>query len=401
LMLCLMATFCFVLSDRVEILANDPKAQTLIDTAVPGTHILLREGYHKLSVNLKSFQILEGDKGAVLEGPIVIDGKVDVVVTNVNINAPTSTCVEINSNSKNITVQNSDIGPCHGRGIHISSSQVIQIYDSYVHPQFKVSGCCDSGDSIFVESVNQLQVLGNVLAYGESNMEISNSHGIVIKGNFMLNPLGPFPRGQHVQVWNDPVQTNIKVLNNYVLSSNDSKYLLPADQEDAINFGIVDGVEASNNYITGGQSHSGCGLIADDGANNVLFNNNTLVYTGQCGIGIASGKTQVITNNRIFNSYLPDSGNTAFYVWSQYKEPCGPVQASGNVCWATKPDGTPSSYWNGGGCDPVTLKDNTFDKDAYNALYPIDKTNPPPKIPPIPYKCVAASPYSTQDGPKC
>jgi len=374
----------------------------LIDAAPPGAHILLGPGYHKFErVNLKSFQILEGVKGSVLEGPVVIDGKSNVVISTVTVVSPASTCVEIINNCKNITVQSSEIGTCHGRGIHVSNSQDIHIFDNYVHPQFKVSGCCDNGDSIFVEGVTDMEVQGNVLAYGESNMEISNTHNLVIKGNFMLNPLGPGPRGQHVQAWNDKVQTNIKVLNNYVLSSTDSKYLLPADQEDAINFGYCDGVVASHNYITGGKSPSGCGLIADEGANGVLFDNNTLLYTGQCGIGIASGTQQVATNNRIFNSPVPGGGNTALYVWNQYKESCGPVQVSGNILWATKPDGSPSSYWNGGGCDPATYDNNKVDKDAYNELNPIDKTNPPPKIPPIPYKCVAASPYSTQDGPKC
>jgi len=398
---CILVAVCYS-TPIVQIVAGDPNAHSLIEGAAPGSQIVLGPGYHRLeSVNLKSFQTLTGAKGSVLEGPVVVDGKTNVVVTTMTISSPASTCVEIINNSNNITVQSSAIGTCHGRGIHIANSQRVHIYDNYVHPQFKVSGCCDSGDTIFVESVTNMDVQGNVLAYGESNMEISHSHDIVIKGNFMLNPLGPFPRGQHVQAWDDKLQTNIKVLNNYVLSSTDSKYTLPADQEDAINFGFVDGVEASNNYITGGKSASGCGLIADEAANGVLFNNNTLVLTGQCGIGIACGTHQVATNNRIFNSYLPSGGNTAFYVWNQYKDPCGPVQASGNVLWATKPDGTPSSYWNGGGCDPVTLSNNKVDKDAYDALNPIDRTNPPPKIPPIPFSCVAASPYSNQVGLKC
>jgi len=392
---------CLTAAPLLKIEAEDPNSQFLINAAPPGAHILLGEGFHKYeSVNLKSYQILEGTKGSVMEGPVVIEGKTGVTISTVNINSPGSTCVEI-INSKNITVQSSEVGTCHGRGIYVSNSQEIHIYDNYVHPQFKVSGCCDNGDTIFVQNVNDMEVQGNVLAYGESNMEIANSHNLLIKGNFMLNPLGPGPRGQHVQAWDDKVQTNIRVLNNYVLSSTDSKYLLPADQEDAINFGFVDGVVASNNYITGGKSPSGCGLIADEGANDVLFDNNTLVETGQCGIGIASGTHQVVTNNKIFNSFIPKGGNTALYVWSQYKDPCGPVQSTGNILWATKPDGTPSSYWNGGGCDPATFNSNTVDKDAYDKLNPIEKTNPPPRIPPFPYKCVASSPYSTQVGPKC
>jgi len=63
--------------------------------------------------------------------------------------------------------------------------------------------------------------------------------------------------------------------------------------------------------------------------------------------------------------------------------------------------GTPSSYWNGGGCEPVTFTNNTMNTDAYNLLNPIDKTHPAPPIPPIPKQCVVKSPYTTNTGTPC
>jgi hypothetical protein len=50
----------------------------------------------------------------------------------------------------------------------------------------------------------------------------------------------------------------------------------------------------------------------------------------------------------------------------------------------------------------VNQANNIFNQPAYNILFPMDKTNVPPLIPPQPRACVAASPYSTQtSNPSC
>ncbi len=136
-------------------------------------------------------------------------------------------------------------------------------------------------------------VTGNVIAYGESNIEAPlGVSDLSIDGNFLLNPRGPFPRGQNVQTWN---AHHILVRKNYTLSSrNTRRYLYPDDQEDSINFGFGKSFKAEDNYVTGGESPSGCGIIADDGANSVEMLGNVLVDTGACGIGIASGTDQIV-----------------------------------------------------------------------------------------------------------
>jgi acid phosphatase len=254
-------------------------------------------------------------------------------------------------------------------------------------------------------------VQGNVVAYGEANIEAQNQLGLNIIGNFFLNPRGRAnSRGQNVQVYYG--SSNVLVRNNYALASTDiTKYGFAEDQEDSMNFGgdpsagPTTGIVAQNNYITGGRSVSGCGLTADTAANDAQFLNNTLVNTGQCGIGIADGTNQVVQGNKILNATpVSGGGNAALYVWKVHSSDpvCGPVQISNNVASAIATDGSANSFWDGGGCDPVTMTNNTFDAAAQQALSPASQTLPPPPIPPQPAKCAIASPFTTSTAlPDC
>jgi hypothetical protein len=78
------------------------------------------------------------------------------------------------------------------------------------------------------------------------------------------------------------------------------------------------------------------------------------------------------------------------------------VQVTNNIIYGVKPDGTPSSYWNGGGCGSVTYTGNTVSHQAYSLLSPDSQKLPRPAIPPKPHSCVAPAPYVTQTGwPSC
>jgi len=359
---------------------------------------------------------------AQASGQLVIQNQSNKVYSGLNIttsgkkNGVPIDCVVI-IDSTNITIEDSQIGPCGGNGINIynnsAQSSGMQIFDNYIHPETHdpdPNDCCDNNDGVFIQDgVSQVTVQGNVIAYSESNVEIlgvqagSGVNGVTVIGNFLLNPRGgsPSSRGQNVQAW---YATNVVVLNNYTLSSRDkTKYLHAEDQEDSINFGPGTGFLVSNNYITGGHSPSGCGLLADDGANSGLFLGNRLLDTGQCGVGIASGTNQLVYHNRILNrTPVNGGGNTALYVWSQYPEPCGPVAVTHNIATEIRKDGTQSGFWYGGGCDPLKESGNTWNEAARKRLTPPETKMPPPLIPPQPRNCVAKSPYSTQTNwPAC
>jgi hypothetical protein len=344
-------------------------------------------------------------------GPVNISGQSGTVISGLKITSASGDCVTI-SNSSNITIKNSEIGPCGGNGIHVSGGNSINVYDSYIHPEMTHStqrSCCDSHDGVYADGTSNLTIQGNVIAYGEANIEVTHVNTVTVVGNFLLNPINSDPsqaadqqsRGQNFQAYYG-VQ-NVLFKNNYALSSLDTgKYLYPENQEDSVNFGQTNNFTVRDSYIRGGHSSSGCGVIADDGANGAQFLNNTLVDTGQCGIGIADGTTHVIDSNRILNrTPVSGGGNTAIYIWKQYGGACGPVTLSNNTAAEVQSSSNYNSYWNGGGCTPLTMISNTWDGAAYTALEPIDTKYPAPKVPPQPFACAAVSPYTTQTVPVC
>lgn len=328
-------------------------------------------------------------------GPINLNAQSNVTISGLHITSTTGDCVTI-TNSANITIQQSEIGPCAGNGIKISGGTSVNVYDSYIHAE-SMHACCDKGDGIYATGVSYLTVQGNVIAYNETNIEISNATDPKIIGNFLLNPRNTTTgsRGENVQAWGG--NSNITVENNYALSSEDTTlYTYAAKQEDSINFGKSSGILVENNYIEGGLSPSGCGIIADNDANSATFSGNTLVNTGSCGIGIASGTNQVINSNRIITlDPVSGGGNRPLYVWNQYSVPCGPVSISNNIGAVVLSNGTINSYWLGGGCGTISFSNNTWGQAAVTALTPPPS---PPLIPPEPHACPAPSPYTTQHG---
>jgi hypothetical protein len=361
---------------------------------------------------------------------------------NYRISTDSGDCVDL-SGARNVTFSNSDIGPCGGRGIAITGGSGEYIYDSYIHVEKRATGCCDSHDGIFINFSNDDVVQGNVVAYGESNVQTFGSYNVRIVGNFLLNPLGPFPRGEQIQTGRG---SDIRIINNLVLSTSDTTLgpaigtgntaFIPYGQDDTgnrpsdnLSIYTTQNVDVENNYITGGldattpgsggsQAASGCGLIADGAdiiaANRVTFKDNTLVNTGQCGIGIATGTNHIVTGNKTINLNPNGHGNTAVYIWKQYRPACGPVLLNGNIASLIRSTGYASGYWNGGGCGSVTCDGtntnidncNNFDygsrRTAYKLLTPILTKVPPPLIPPLPKNCVVKSPFSTQTAlPSC
>jgi Right handed beta helix region len=343
--------------------------------------------------------------------PIVINGKSGTVIDGLKITSTQGDCVRI-VNSKNITIQNSEIGPCGGNAVSITGGAGISIFDSYIHPETQSPGCCDHNDGVYAIETSDLRIQGNVIAYGESNIEVQGGTSVTVIGNFLLNPRAPFPRGQNFQCWSHgpkgtgPRCRNVTVSNNYAVSSTDTeKYLYPDNGEDSINFGQSDGVVADNNFIVGGHSNSGCGLIADKGTNNAQFRNNRLLDTGQCGIGISDGSNHLVENNKVLNrTPVPGAGNQGIYVWQSYKDKgnCSSVRVSNNISIALKPDGSKTGFWKGKGCDPVTLENNVWGPDAGKALAQVERHFAPPPIPPQPKSCAVRSPYTTDTSvPSC
>jgi hypothetical protein len=320
-------------------------------------------------------------------GPLVIDSKSDVVLKDLQITSTTGDCLVIR-NSQRITIVNTQIGPCGGRGIEVARSADIRILNNYIHPESTATSCCDRGDGIFAYLTDGLVIQDNVVSYGETNIELMGVRNAQVFRNRLVNPRGPFPRGQQVQVWaHGSIRSSDVLIQGNVAISAVSGYKFPDGQWDAINIGMSDRVTVRDNHISGGRSQSGCGIVVDSGANSVQMLNNTLLHTGQCGIGVGSGTNHVVDGNRVYNHglNLPNVGNTAIYVWKQYAGVCGPVQITNNIAVLIRPNGQLSSYWDGGGCGPVTHYGNTFDQPAVASLAPPSSLMAPPPAPNYPH----------------
>jgi hypothetical protein len=274
-------------------------------------------------------------------GPIDITDAAFASYVGLHITSDAGPCVRIVGGS-HVTVSASEIGPCAGNGVEVSGGDSITIQDSYVHPEHPAKGCCDTGDGVFATGTTNLTLAGNVIAFGEANIEVGTSSHVHVTGNFLLNPQNAGSRGQNFQSWG--AMSDVTVLGNYALSSTDAAYKFPEKQEDSINFGFTTTIVAKGNYVSGGHSASGCGIIADEAANSVTFQDNVLVDTGQCGIGIASGTNQLVDGNKILNSTpVAGGGNTGLVVWKQYSDPCGPVTLSNNVSTPSRSRATRST----------------------------------------------------------
>jgi hypothetical protein len=241
------------------------------------------------------FFLLTSITEASAHGPLVIRNQNTQTFSGLSISTTSEPCAQI-INSTNIT-KGSQIGPCGtnnttsaSQGIVINGGGGINIYDNYIHVENLASGCCDTHDGVLINhGATDVTIQGNVIAFNETNIEVmGGSSGVMVSGNFLLNPRGPFPRGEQFQS-SGPNVTNVTVSNNYVSSSTEPGYPFPGNQEDAVNYFKSETFTAQGNYIVGGQSSSGCGILIDILSNNGTINNNLLHNTGQCGIGVADG----------------------------------------------------------------------------------------------------------------
>lgn len=272
------------------------------------------------------------------------------------------------------------------------NSPDVKVVDNYIHPECTTGD--DTGNGVWVVTSARTLVQGNVIDQGGSNVVVMGSSATVVKGNYLRNPNGPFPRGTQVSVWEYGTirSSDVRIEQNYLFSNNYS-------QEDGVNIGFSDRTIVAANYVTGGRSPSGCGILAaDQDAQGTQVLNNKLLNTGQCGIGLGSGRNHAVQGNRVYNgaeSFVNGGGNTAIYVWNQYPEVCGTIDVSSNIAVQVHPSRYLSGWWYGGGCDPTALANNVWNQQAITALTPVETQLPAPPVPPVPYAQRAVSPWSS------
>jgi regulation of enolase protein 1 (concanavalin A-like superfamily) len=380
----------------------------------------------------------------VASGPLNINGQNGTVYENLHVTSTSGPCVTI-TNSTNITFHNMEVGPCNssdanstynGQALVITGGSGIKILDSYIHAESpgivnrtNNQTTFDVGDNIMCNDSTNVLIQGNVIAWGQSNIETGANGpacpGLKVIGNFLLNPidsLNTWYRGQQVAMGNGG--HDILVDRNYSLASTDtSKWKYAANSSDMIAAGgnggnSIDGLTVTNNYVTGGTFAWGCGIIMDGGMNSETYSktttisNNVLVDSGVCGISVEGGYNYTISGNKVMNRNTGlANNNQAFEVFQLYSfYGCGNVTLTNNLGYAINTTGYISGMWYGGGCTNVTgatsgSNGNVYDYApygaAYNAMNPPETVLPAPMIPPVPYSCAVVSPFTNNTAASC
>ncbi len=327
-------------------------------------------------------QNLQQNAALVSSGPITATS--GQVIRGVKISNPLGPCITV-SNVSNVIIDNVELGPCAGNGVKISGSGAtgIQVTNSFISTGRSGSSSQNSGVGVFIfGGPSNILVQGNTFERNESSVYAETASGVKINRNRSKNPLGPFPRGQHAQFNN---------VNGGEINDNFGESITgQSDQEDAINVFNSDNIVVARNYIVGGDSPSGCGVIADwsGGTNNQLID-NIVIRTAQCGVAIAGGTNHVIRGNKVLDTNITGgSGNIGIYVANYSGGVCSGHSAVNNIVSNLLPNGTYNDYYNAGSCGPVTTSGNIFGSTARSLLTPenqkLPTPTPLPTIGPVP-----------------
>lgn len=255
-------------------------------------------------------------------------------------------CVTVRAD--NVSIVNSTIGPCNGRGLHLDHVNNFVIRNSIVDNN-KTGTCCERYTTVLVNGGNNVLIENNEIKRGESLVQvIGGASNVVIQFNYADSPKGPFPRGQFVQVQGN--SGPVAIVNNvYECSRARGCY-----QEDAINIWrghdiLIEG----NNIDTGGAlgRSSGCGIIVE-GNYNVTIKNNVVrnvhlpgsATVDGCGIAVSGGANVLIEGNHVFNY-----GNIAYYCHDYSGAPAPNGVTFRNNFAGTRQDGVYNVFW-GGNC---------------------------------------------------
>ncbi|NOY16159.1 MAG: right-handed parallel beta-helix repeat-containing protein [Gammaproteobacteria bacterium] len=249
----------------------------------------------------------------VASGPIVIDGQQGIVISGLRISNPGGNCVVIRGGSNNIVIENSEIGPCGGKGIFITQSTNVDVRNNIIRDADEEGVMSYESSSIAVDA--------NVIENVQSGYEMwtTTDGNLSFTNNYVKN----VSRDQTNKDGGNIVQMvyvrgpGIRVTNNIGIN-----ILGKSDPEDLINVYKSSGTAidpiliSGNKFLGGGPSPSGGGIIlGDQGGAFQIAENNILVNPGQYGMQIAGGNNNIIRNNQIFSDARRDFTNGGIIVW--------------------------------------------------------------------------------------
>lgn len=312
------------------------------------------------------------ERGRALAPPII--ARSGQIIRGVRISNPVGPCITAH-HVVDVHIEDVELGPCDGPGVSIRGGRGHRVVNSAIH----VQRAEDWKPGVLVFGASDVLVQGNLLRFNTTSVWALASRNVRVIGNLSENPLGPKPRGHHVQFARSA---------GGVIAHNYGRLVDgPNGQEDGINLFRTSGVTVKGNYIIGGASPSGCGVVVGDlgGSRNVV-EGNTLIRTAQCGVGIAGGSNNLVRHNRVLDPYLQHGlGNVGIYVWRVAgSEPCAGNRVAANVVSNLWPNGRFNDVWLGGNCTGTAVSGNAVGSEARALLAPAEIQAPPAR-PPVPY----------------
>lgn len=278
--------------------------------------------------------------------PLVLSGQKDVTLRGIYVRNLSGPCMTIQGKSKNIRIEDSELGPCQG-GIIVQSSESVIVSNVYIH------GDGQSGSGVDITSSQNVSIADNRIENVRTGVYALDSGGVRVERNQFLNMTGPMPRGQFVQF------NKVSAAGNRVKCNVGRNLLGHSQPEDAISLhnsrgNPDDPIQVIGNKIHGGgPSLSGGGIMLGDGGGaHQVARDNVLVDPGQYGIAVAGGTDIAATNNRIY-ARQQSFTNVGLYVWNQDSSTCSSITVHSNeVNWFNN-RGLQNPSWNAGNCGSV------------------------------------------------
>jgi hypothetical protein len=260
-------------------------------------------------------------------GGLTLSGEDGQVIQGVTISNPDGNCVEI-AHSSDITILDSQIGPCGGHAVTIDDSTSVRLEGLTIS---------DAESGVYAHASESIAVVGTI--FSDAGRNFVQFDKVTGSGNEISENEGSNRLGQ-------------------------------SSAEDLISIYSSSGTEESpllvvgNDFGGGGPSESGSGImIGDNGGSDIVVENNTLTNPGQVGIGISGGTDIRVIGNAIFSEGHPWS-NVGIYVWNQSDDSCGEIEVRDNRVDWEDPQGAPNPSWDSGSCGEVSgWDDNDWNAD--------------------------------------
>jgi parallel beta-helix repeat protein len=256
-----------------------------------------------------------------------------VVIENLHVSNPGGDCIVV-TDSANVTIRNSTIGPC-------------------------------GSEAVYLSDVNGASITGNTITDTVNGVLVHRSTSVVVDNNTFRHAGRNFVQFDKVTGSGSSISGN---RGENALGGSNAEDLISVYQSGGTSGSPLRVV--GNHLRNGGPSNSGSGImLGDGGGGHVVVEGNALVNPGQVGIGVASGTNITVSGNRVYSDALPWS-NVGIYVWNQYGSACDTIQITNNQVNWTAASGSANPWYNGGGCSNVTESGNTWSADIGPAEEP-------------------------------